>query len=307
MDKVLITGGLGQDGKILSNILKKECVILTDFDIRDVLALENSIKEHRPDYFINFAGLSSNAKSWENPVDYINVNSISVISQLEAIRKFAPECKYFNAGTILQLKNEYDQEFSPRTPYAASKCLSHWFVDFYRQKYGLNCCQGILSNHESHLRTRGFLSYDVCVGAKRIKGSIENGREFEPIYIKNVNSIVDWSSAEDVVRQIWENLQKDKLEDFLIINGEKKKVKDLIEEIFEELNIEGYWDGLDYILSGDYPEYCDIKNLILVKGGSKENKKIKPIKREFPLTRGEKWSNLREIVKSILNASQEKT
>ena len=321
MDKIIITGYDGQDARLIFGLLKNKphsYIILVkngngpnkfypncevrELDITDKNKVDCLVRDVEPDYFINFAGLSSNSLSWEDPESYINVNCLSVLYQLDAIKKFAKDCKYFNAGSVLQMKRDFDNRFSPRTPYAASKCCAHWFVDFYRKKYGLNACQGILSQHESELRPANFLFGKVINESLAINKKATNNEFFNPIQIRDINAQVDWSSARDVVNQIWENLQEEKLEDFIIKSGEVFKVKDLLEIVFRELGFDFFWKDGKMIVSDYLADISGMKSLILVEETKIEpQQKDKPLINNFKWTISEDWKDLDGIVKEILS------
>src|ERR1017187_9118954 len=123
--KVIITGILGQDGSYMSDYLLEN----TDYDIYGMmrrssnpnysnleLALKNNrfhliigdlsdsqsmhkvVEKYKPDYFINFAAQSFVASSWDLPEQTMDINSTGVMRCLESIVRFAPDCKFYNAG-----------------------------------------------------------------------------------------------------------------------------------------------------------------------------------------------------------------
>jgi len=126
MKKVIITGVTGQDGSFMADYLLKntEHTIvagvrrlsvknhinishlvdnprfrLIDLDVADQANTEMVIAEEKPDYFINFAANSFVGVSWKMPVNHMETNAMAVLYQLEAIRKYAPKCRYYNAGS----------------------------------------------------------------------------------------------------------------------------------------------------------------------------------------------------------------
>ena len=117
MKKVIMTGVTGMDGSLMCDFLLKntDCIIiagarrlsvcnhknikhlknnprftLIDLDITDCQNIESVIREHIPDYFINFAANSFVGNSWHMPTNHMQGNCMAVLHQLEAIRKFGP-------------------------------------------------------------------------------------------------------------------------------------------------------------------------------------------------------------------------
>jgi len=73
---------------------------LVDLDVTDPVNLEQVIREEKPDYFVNFAANSFVGNSWDMPANHMMTNCMAVLYELEAIRKFAPHCRYYNAGKM---------------------------------------------------------------------------------------------------------------------------------------------------------------------------------------------------------------
>ena len=251
------------DGQLMSEYLKANEIVLVigcdrsrqknsnldiylELDIRDRAGTEEIIKLFRPDYFINFAGETSAQGSWNKTNLYAESNIAPVFTQLELLEKYAPNCRYFNAGSSQQFAGANyhirpDFDFSPTNPYGASKCAAHMGVKLWRDK-GFYATQGILFNHESVLRSEAFVSRKISKGVSRIKKALESGENFEPLKLNVLTSEVDWSHAEDVVEGIWKSLQISDPDDFVFASGEKRTVKNFVEEAFKVVDIEGFWE-----------------------------------------------------------------
>ncbi len=97
------------------------------FDLNTRLeAIEAEAREHRPDYFVNFAALNMVGESWQHFPDYYRTNLVSMAMLAERLRKMrflkryvhisTPEV-YGSVGRFLQ----EDDAFNPSTPYAVSR------------------------------------------------------------------------------------------------------------------------------------------------------------------------------------------
>ena len=71
---------------------------LIDLDVTDFANVSGVIEEYRPDYFINFAANSFVGSSWTMPQNHMDTNCMAVLHQLNAIRRYVPHCRYYNAG-----------------------------------------------------------------------------------------------------------------------------------------------------------------------------------------------------------------
>jgi len=179
--KVVITGVTGQDGSYMADYLLEntDCEIfgairrlsvdnhiniegikdnprfhLIEMDLCDSESIECSVREIQPDYYINFAANSFVGTSWKLPVNHFQSNTMAVLHQLEAIRKHAPHCRYYNSGSSEEYGNvaytpqDENHPLNPRSPYGASKASARHIVKVWRESYGLFAIQGHLFNHE---------------------------------------------------------------------------------------------------------------------------------------------------------------
>ncbi len=207
MNKVLITGILGQDGANMAELLLKDrnnlvygmmrrssnpnYVNIKSFnkdphfklvigDLSDEVSINDLVKNIQPDFLINFAANSFVGNAWSMPVNMFDVNALGVLRCLEAIKNFKPECRFYSSGSSEQFGDvEYrpqdmNHPFKPRSPYAASKCAAHHLVKVYRESYGLYAIHGILFNHEGTKRGQEFVTRKITSAVARIHHIIHN-------------------------------------------------------------------------------------------------------------------------------------
>lgn len=236
MKKVIITGVSGQDGSYmvdfllretsyllygvvrrssnpdysnLADALKSERFKLVTADLSDSQSIENVVMEINPDYFINFAAQSFVGASWQIPEQTFDVTAVGVLRCLEAIRKFAPSCRFYSAGSSEEMGNvqycpqDLNHPIRPRSPYGAAKAAARHITKVYRESYSLYAIHSILYNHESERRGEEFVTMKIAKGAARIRKSISQGEEFIPIELGNLDSKRDWSHAKDFIKGIW--------------------------------------------------------------------------------------------------------
>lgn len=270
MKKVIITGVTGQDGShmvdyLLKNIDHKiygsvrrlsvknhENILhlhaedrfqLIDMDLNDAHSIRDIILDIQPDYFINFAAQSFVAGSWNYPIQTWETDSNSVLHILESIRRFAPHCRFYNAGSseefgsvIFSPQNE-NHPLRPQSPYGAAKCAARHIVRVYRESYGIYALQGWLFNHEGTRRGLDFVTRKITNGVAKIRRSIEKGSDFEPLSLGNLDAQRDWSDAEDFMEGIWLMLNQNAPKEYVLASGEMHTIRDFLEEalLFSEI------------------------------------------------------------------------
>ena len=270
--KALITGIMGQDGAYLTKLLlsknykiygiyrkssyqdnnrlkklgiKKE-VKLIDIDINEFNSVENTINNIKPDEIYNLAAESFVASSFKQPLNTNKTNFIALINILEVLKKSKKKISLYQASTSEMFGNstiksiDENTNFDPASPYGISKVAAHYLIKFYRKAYNLECCSGILFNHESPLRGEKFVTKKII---RQLCEISKNKRKFMTlgnIYVKR-----DWGFAGDYVEAMWKMLQLKKKEDFVIGTGKTYSIKEFINLTCKYLNIKIKWVGND--------------------------------------------------------------
>lgn len=288
--RVLVTGVTGQDGSYMADYLlantphqvfgmvrrtaKPDYGNLTEAlknprfklvvgDLSDSQSIDNLVKEHRPDYLINLAAQSFVGSSWQIPEQTFDVTAGGVIRVLEAVRKHAPYCRVYSAGSseqwgdVAYSPQDEKHPLRPRSPYGAAKCAAAHIVKVWRESYGLYAVHGILLNHESPRRGEEFVTRKVTLGVARIAAAIRAGQPFEPIELGNLDAKRDWSHAEDFVDGIWRMVNQEvyrsdlinrpdvwtvpNLAEYVLASGETHTVREFVEKAFRAAGIVGNW------------------------------------------------------------------
>lgn len=277
MKKVIITGVTGQDGSymvdfILNNTdhmvygirrrssnpnldnvkhnLNNPRFKMLIGDLSDSNSIDEIVKEIEPDYFINFAAQSFVGSSWQIPLQTFDATAVGVLRCLEAIRKYAPNCRFYSAGSseemgdVLYSPQDLKHPIRPRSPYGAAKAAARHITKVYRESYNLYAIHCILYNHESERRGEEFVTRKITQNVARILKAIKNKVPFEPLELGNIDSRRDWSHAEDFIKAIWLMLNQDKPKEYLLSSGEAHSVREFIEKAFKFAGIENfYWVG----------------------------------------------------------------
>jgi GDPmannose 4,6-dehydratase len=286
--KALITGVTGQDGAYLSNLLLKNnyevhgikrrsssfntgrleniyidphddepSFFLHYGDLTDSSNLIRIIQKVQPDEIYNLGAQSHVQVSFETPEYTANSDALGTIRLLEAIRtlKLEDKVKFYQASTSEMFgkspppQNE-ETIFQPRSPYAAAKLYAYWITINYREAYGLFASNGILFNHESPLRGETFVTRKIT----RAVASILKGKQ-DKLWLGNLNAKRDWGHAKDFVSGMWQILQNDRADDFVLATGQSYTVRHFCEIAFNEIGITLDWKG-----SGVNEIGIDVKN-----------------------------------------------
>ena len=231
---VLIFGSGGQDGReFLDNIVPKYdlfpvCVSRQRFipergtliEGKSVINLEDVewlLRETKPAFVVNFAGISSVYASWQTPTEAIRVNAIGVSNILSSIHKICPSSHFFNAGSVEQL--------SVRNPYGLSKKIAGDIVSFYRSQ-GVYAVQGILGTHEGIYRDESFVARRVAMYVAEAIYRASKGKEPRVLPLGNIHVKRDWSAASAVVDGVWKMLNMAEPEDLFLCSGRLNSVAD---------------------------------------------------------------------------------
>lgn len=205
-------------------------------DFRSVL---QAIHKTQPDEIYNLAGQTSVGLSFEQPVESIESITLGTLNLLEAIRFTGSHIKLYNAGSTECFGNtdgepaEETTPFRPRSPYAVAKAAAFWEVANYREAYGLFAGSGLLSNHDSPLRPRRFVTQKIITTACEIAA----GRQ-EKLRLGNLSIARDWGWAPDYVRTMHQMLQQDEPDDFIIATGETHSLEAFVATAFKEVGLD---------------------------------------------------------------------
>ena len=260
----LIFGVSGQDGAYLSDLLlrKKIKVIgitrnknrknlknlirlgvlnklkIFECNITNFLKVRKLIRETKPNEIYYLCGQSSVSKSYFFPAEAFKCNSLGLLNILETVKKLKKNIKVFNAvsGQIYgnNKNNIYSEKsyISPQSPYGLSKASSFWLTKIYRECYSIHCCNGILFNHESPLRSDEFVTKKIINHCKLIKKG-----KLKYLYLGDINIYRDWGWAPEYVMAMYLMIRQKNPTDLIIGSGNKHSLKSFVYEVFRLLKI----------------------------------------------------------------------
>ena len=253
---------------------------MVEFEISDSGSVYSIVDKYKPDEIYNLAAQSHVGTSFQQPDYTFQVNAIGPMNFLEAIRRYSPESKFYQASTSEMFGKAYnlkadkkvsdsvewikfqDEEtpFEPQSPYAIAKLSAHHAVRIYREAYDIFGCCGILFNHESERRGENFVTRKITKWIGNFKRWLELQPEISPaekltfdtdcIYSKtgrfpklrlgNIESYRDWGHAKDYVEAMWVMMQESGGDDYVIATGETHSVKDFLALAFKEIGVHSF-------------------------------------------------------------------
>ncbi|MFI5343172.1 MAG: GDP-mannose 4,6-dehydratase [Chlamydiales bacterium] len=215
-------------------------------DLTDSLSVVSIIQAVQPDEIYNLGAQSHVKVSFELPQYTAHVDALGTLHILEGIRilGLTHRTKLYQASTsemyglVREIPQTEKTPFYPRSPYGVAKLYGFWITVNYREAYGLFACNGILFNHESPLRGETFVTRKITLAACRQKTGSS-----EILELGHLDAKRDWGYAKDYVEAMWQMLQLDQSDDFVIATGETHTVREFVELTYKELGIDIAWQG----------------------------------------------------------------
>ena len=272
----LITGITGQDGSYLAEfLLKKNYIVhglirrastfnierikhLVNYphrderlflhygDLSDSASINSIFAKIEPDEIYNLGAQSHVRVSFDIPEYTADVTGLGTLRMLEAMRRYAPKAKFYQAsssemfGNVKETPQNESTPFNAQSPYGIAKVFAHETAGRYRDAYGLFISCGILFNHESPRRGENFVTKKIVQGIARIKAGLQ-----DKLYLGNLNSKRDWGYAPEYVEAMWLMLQQKKPDDFVIATGETHTVKEFVDAAFKRAGIKNWQKYID--------------------------------------------------------------
>ena len=246
---IVITGVLGQDGQILSNILIKK-----NFNIIGVVknipkTKKNNIKFKRVN-LLNYNELSEfldNCKlnslihlGTENPnylelkkkVDFYKKNLTATKNLIDYFSKKQKNKRLILIGSSQMYGNKkkkvnLNSKFKPINSYAKFRVEAYNYMLKSKRKYKSNMITAILFNHDSKFRKKKFLIPRLIKIIKK-----KQFKKLRSIYEENISG--DFSHAEDICNGLYKLLLLKNCPDKLIFSSNKRTyINDIIRHLFK--------------------------------------------------------------------------
>jgi len=263
LNTVLIIGNEGQDGRLLTAVLREQGVrvvgvgrarvndssgaVLPKTAVVDYAAIRSLIESIKPDAIFYLAAYhrSSSQAPGKFVEMYSHSNDVHVVGWLnclEAVAEVIPECRLFYAASshIFGFPECSPQVEStpaiPRCAYGISKLTAMHCGRYYREQRGLHVSVGILYNHESPLRGPAFISQRI------VRGAIAVARgEASELVLGKLDARVDWGYAPDYVDAAVRIVSNDSADDYIVATGIAHTVADFARIAFATVGLK--WEN----------------------------------------------------------------
>ena len=257
MTTALITGITGQDGAYLAELLLNKGYTvygtyrrtssvnfwrieelgvanhpnlhLVEYDLTDFGATARLLQKFAVREIYNLAAQSFVGVSFDQPIATGQITGLGVVNLLEAIRLVDSTIKFYQASTsemfgkVQAIPQDENTAFYPRSPYGVAKLYAHWMTINYRESYGIFASSGILFNHESPLRGREFVTRKITDSFAKIRLG-----KLDVMELGNLDAKRDWGYAKEYVEGMWQMLQCDEPDTFVLATNETKTVRDFV-------------------------------------------------------------------------------
>ena len=261
--RALITGITGQDGSYLAEHLLdhgyevvgmvrrsstvnferiahiQDRITIVPGDVLDEISMIEILSTHRPDEVYNLAAQSFVQTSFNQPVLTGETTALGVTRLLDAIRIVDPDIRFYQAsssemfGKVQEVPQTESTPFYPRSPYGVAKVYGHWITINYRESYNLHASSGILFNHESPRRGMEFVTRKISHTVAQIKLG-----HAEELRLGNLEAQRDWGYAGDYVKAMWQMLQQDEPDNYVVGTNETHSVREFCEVGFDHVDLD---------------------------------------------------------------------
>lgn len=215
-------------------------------DLVDTSSLHRLLEKVNPDEIYNLAAQSHVKVSFEIPDYTAQVDALGTLRFLDAIREvgIGKQTKFYQASTselfgkALEIPQNENTPFYPRSPYGVAKLYGFWITKNYREAYNLFAVNGILFNHESPRRGETFVTRKITRAAVRILLGLQKN-----LSLGNLDAKRDWGYAPEYCEGMWKMLQLTQPEDFVLATGETHTIREFCELTLQELGVQLEWKG----------------------------------------------------------------
>ena len=259
MARIVVIGGSGQDGRILSQKLidsgHQVLCLVKDLDLsRQVIGVRYVslyqgfgddflfvLQEFQPSLIFNFASISSVATCTENPELSYETNFMLVKSIYTLLSVYAgstkSKVKFIHAGSsemyrpsssILSEKSFLE----PSSIYGKHKKLAHDFLESKKGEiHNLEISSLILFNHESYLRPETFVSQKIAIAASQLFR-----KQVTEIKFGDIQAARDWGCAKDYMDAAINVGFSSSSENYVVASGKLVSIAELLDHSLEYIN-----------------------------------------------------------------------
>ena len=191
-------------GDLVPMINRGERVSILYGDLRDTLAVQDVVRQAKPDYVFHLAAQSYPRTSFESPLDTFDTNIQGTVRVLDALRQYSPNAvvhvcassEVFGRVPKDKIPIGEETEFHPASPYAISKVGTDLVGRYYAEAFDMTVMTTRMFTHTGPRRGDVFAESTF---AKQI-ALIEANLIPPVIKVGNLDSLRTIADVRDAVR-----------------------------------------------------------------------------------------------------------
>lgn len=257
--KVVIFGSNGQDGTFVESACRNRGAEVVGFsrstnpacDVSRYEAVENVIREARPDYVFQLAAESRTS----HDALFANHRAIAdgAVNILEATYRHAPQARVLLASSGLQFVNQGQPinetaPFVAESPYAAARIYATYLARYYRERMGMRTYVAYLFHHESPSRSARHTSKMIALAAARARQGSDGY-----IALGDINVEKEWAFAGDIAEGMVLLATQDMVSEAVVGTGVGHTIRDWAEACYACVGLN--WQDYVSTRPGFVPEY----------------------------------------------------
>ena len=219
-------------------------IVKIPMDLNNDYCLNSILLSLKPDIIIHLASISSSNYALRNPIETLYINGLVAAKLCDIVKRTGLQTRIFHASSseIYKGHNTYtvhedDTNLFHTHPYSIAKITGSSMVKFYREKYNIFACNGVLFTVESSKKRPEFLLNKVAEHIRTWKNGIQT-----VLKLGNLDSYRSIIHPVDVADAIYRIMMTDGdkavAQDYLICGNESVKVSTMVERIFEFAQME---------------------------------------------------------------------
>jgi GDPmannose 4,6-dehydratase len=256
--RALVLGCGGQDGSFMCEVLLeqgyevygttrrssvdnlvriahiKDKIKILRADLTDVMSLQDAIENSTPNEIYNLADQDNVGWSKQLPRYSIDVTVKGVLNLLEVCLRYKywdDRIKIFIPVSATMFgdapsKQHEDTRHNPLSPYACAKSAVYHLARYYRQVHKMFIAVGIMYNHHSPRRGKGYLLSDIRDKVLACKEGKSN-----TVYVGSLDQLVDIGYAREYMEGVHRMMQLNIAWDMILSSGRGVRIQDVVENI----------------------------------------------------------------------------
>lgn len=212
--------------------------------IADPQSVDRYLADVAPLELYNLASHSSVFASGERAYETARTSGLAPLNFLESLSKHSPQTKYFQAGSselfgdTTETPQNEQSKMVPRNIYGSAKLMAHWATINFTTTKSLFASNGILYNHESPLRSPGFVTRKITSGVARIAAGSPDA-----IQLGNLSATRDWGYAPEYVDAMRKILGRESPGNYIVSSGKSCTVRQFVVWAFQSAGLDVVFEG----------------------------------------------------------------